>query len=111
MARYACIVQQGQEPERQKDILAEGLKKLGQRMFGDDPEETEIQWITYGEGYAWTAGEPSTSSIVVRSVPVGLADDKREQFMRSVCDLWVAETGCSVNEIIASAFDGPIPGV
>ncbi len=47
---------------------------------------------------------------VVRSVPVGLPNDKREQFLRSVCDLWIAETGCSMNEIIVTAWDGPIPG-
>ncbi len=109
MAQYSCIVQRGQEPERQKDILAQGLKKIGQQMFGDDPEETEIQWASYGEGYAWTAGEASTSSIVIRSVPVGLPNDKREQFLRSVCDLWIAETGCSMNEIVVTAWDGPIP--
>ena len=109
MPHYACIIQEGQEPERKKDALAEGLKKIGQQSFGDDPEKTEIRWTSLAKGYAWTAGEPSTSSIVVRSVPVGFPDAPREVFLRAVCDLWVEETGCSINEIVATAFDGPLP--
>ncbi len=61
------------------------------------------------KGFAWTAGEPSTCSIVVRSVPVGLPLDQREAFMRKVCDLWENKAGCSINEIVVTAWDGPLP--
>ena len=60
-------------------------------------------------GFGWTAGEPSTSSVVIRSVPVGLPLDQRESFMRRVCALWEEVTGCSTNEIVVSAWDGPLP--
>ena len=51
----------------------------------------------------------STTSIVVRSVPVGLELDRREAFMHEVCDLWQNVTGCSVHEIVVTAWDGPLP--
>jgi len=106
---YACIVQEGQSPHRERESLEEGLRRIGRESFGDDPSTIEIAWTVMKNGYAWTAGEPSTSSIVVRSVPAGLSLDEREAFMRRVCDLWANETGCSINEIIVTTWDGPLP--
>lgn len=109
MPDYSCIVQEGQTPDRERKALAEGLAKIGQEFFGDAPGATEIRWVVVKKGFAWTAGEPSTSSIVVRSVPPGLPDAEREAFLRAVSELWVEETGCSIDEIVVTAVDGPLP--
>lgn len=109
MADTLCLIQEGQEAERRKASLAEGLRKIGQEAFGDDPAATEVAWVAMKKGFAWTAGEPSTSSLVIRSVPVGLPGERRERFLRAVCELWVEETGCSIEEIVATAWDGPLP--
>ena len=109
MRKYACIVQEDQTPDRSREALAEGLRRIGQQAFGDDPADCEITWNVVKKGFGWTAGEPSTSSIVVRSVPVGLPPERREAFMRRVCDLWERETGCSIEEIVVTAWDGPLP--
>ncbi len=109
MSHYVCTIQAGQEPERRKEALAEGLKRIGQEFFGDDPEKTEIRWNALAKGFGFTAGELSTSSLVVRSVPVGFPNDERERFLRAVCDLWVETTGCSIEEVVVTAFDGPLP--
>jgi hypothetical protein len=109
VAQYACIIQEGQAPDQNVEALEAGLRRIAQEFFGETPEEVEIQWNRLGKGWAWTAGNPSTSSLVVRSVPVGYDDSAREEFLRSVCDLWVEITGCSINEIVATAFDGPLP--
>lgn len=109
MRQYVCMIQEGQTADRKRPELAEGLRRIGQEAFGDDPAATGISWNVVKKGFAWTAGEPSTSSIVVRSVPVGLSLDRREAFMRQVCDLWTNVTGCSVQEIVVTAWDGPLP--
>ena len=109
MPDYACIIQQGQAPDERRGALEEGLRRIGREFFGDDPESIEIAWTVMKDGFAWTAGEPSTSSIVIRSVPAGLAPDEREAFMREVCELWASETGCSIQEIVVTAWDGPLP--
>ena len=109
MADYVCVIQEGQEASQKRDALAEGLRRIGQEAFGDDPAAIEISWIDVKRGFAWTAGEPSTSSIVIRSVPVGHPDDQREAFMRKVCELWEQQTGCSTDEIVVTAWDGPLP--
>ncbi len=67
-----------------------------------------INWTRQAPGWAWTAGEPSTSSIVVRSVPVGYDNEKREAYLHAVCQLWVETTGCTVDEVVCTAFDGPL---
>ena len=109
MSDIVCIIQEGQEAERKMDALGDGLRRLGQEHFGDDPVAAEVGWTVVRKGFGWTAGEPSTSSIVIRSVPVGLPLERRTAWLESVCNLWSDVTGCSVNEIVATAWDGPLP--
>jgi hypothetical protein len=111
MAHYACIVQAGQTAEREQARLAEGLRQLAREAFGDAPERVDIQWIPVPEGFGFTAGEPSTASLVVRSVPVGFPDAPRERFLSKVTRLWQDVTGCSADEVVVTAFDGPLPPV
>ena len=111
MPHYACIVQAGQTAEREQARLAEGLKRLAQEAFGDAPERVEIRWISIPDGFGFTAGQPSTSSLVVRSVPVGFADAQRERFMTNVTRLWQDVTGCTADEIVVTALDGPLPPI
>lgn len=108
MDLYSCIIQEGQAADHKIDELEAGLKRIAKEFFGDDPADVGIRWTRQAEGWAWTAGQPSTSSIVVRSVPVGYDDGEREKFLRAVCDLWVDTTGCSIEEIVATAYDGPL---
>ena len=109
MADYVCIIQEDQTADRNREALAQGLREIGRESFGDDPSTLEISWNVVRAGYGWTAGEPSRSSIVIRSVPVGLPSDEREAFMRKVCGLWERVTGCSIEEVVVTAWDGPLP--
>ncbi len=109
MPDYACIIQEGQTPARKQAELAEGLKRIGHELLDDPEAGAEIAWVSVPEGFGFTAGVPSTSSLVVRSVPVGFADAEREAFMARVCDLWKEVAGCSTDEIMVTAWDGPLP--
>jgi hypothetical protein len=75
------MIQEGQPPASHCDELADGLRRIGAETFGDAPGGGEIAWIAIPTGFGFTAGEPSTSSLVVRSVPVGFPDDRREAFL------------------------------
>lgn len=109
MPQYVCLIQEGQAPDQKRAELAEGLVRIGHECFGDDASSIEIAWTVMKKDFAWTAGQPSTSSLVIRSVPLGLPTPEREAFMLKVCDLWESVTGCTTNEIIVTAFDGPLP--
>ena len=109
MADYACVIQQGQSADAHRSELELGLRRIGQESFGDDPAATRIAWTVVPRGMAWTAGEPSSSSIVIRSVPPGLPLPEREAFLRRVCALFERVTGCSADEVVVTAWDGPLP--
>jgi hypothetical protein len=108
MAHYACIVQAGQTAEREQARLSDGLKRIAREELGESPDAVEIQWITIAKGFGFTAGQPSTSSLVVRSVPVGFADGPRTRLMTRISDLWQEVTGCASDEIVVTALDGPL---
>ncbi len=107
--RYVCIIQEGQAAEREQSALEASLRSLGERTFGDEASDTEVEWRVMKKGWAWTAGEPSRSSLIIRSVPEGLPLPEREAFMRAVCDLWSEQTGCHINDIVVTSWDGPLP--
>ncbi len=109
MPDYTCIIQQGQNPARKQAELAEGLKRIGRELLGDSAAGAEIAWVSVPEGFGFTAGVPSTSTLVVRSVPVGFPDDEREALLTRVCNLWTEVVGCTKDEIVVTAFDGPLP--
>lgn len=109
MADYVCVIQEGQAADERRAALADGLARIGRECFADAPGAVEISWRPVRRGYGFTAGEPSRSSVVIRSVPVGLPLAEREAFMRRICDLWESVTGCSTDEVVVTAWDGPLP--
>jgi len=109
MADYACMIQAGQISEAQRAKLAAGLERIAGELLGAQPQSTDIQWVVINEGFGFSAGEPSKSSVVVRSVPVGFPDDRRETLLTEISNLWQEVTGCTANEIVATALDGPLP--
>lgn len=109
MPDYVCMIQNGQPPHQKQPELERGLRRIAQDFFGDYPDAVTFRWTVIDDGFAFTAGAPSKSSIVIRSVPVGFSDNERESYLRSVCDLWVEVAGCTKAEIVATAWDGPLP--
>ena len=109
MADYVCIAQQGQTPEKKQAELSAGLKNIAVEQLGQATDEVEVRWLSVNEGFGFTAGLPSTATLVARSVPVGFPQDERVQLMTRICDLWQEVTGCSTNEIVVTVLDGALP--
>ena len=109
MPHYACMIQEGQVADRARARLAEGLKRLAAETFGQAPDEVEIHWVPIRQGFGFTAGKPSTSSLIARSVPSDFGDADRSAFMSKVCDLWQEVTGCHPDEVVVTTLDGPLP--
>lgn len=109
MAQYACIIQSGQVAEARQAELSDGLKRIAHDLLGDVPDAVDVKWITVREGFGFTAGRPSRSSLVVRSVPNGYPDDRRTKLLSTISDLWQDVTGCGSDEIVVTAMDGPLP--
>lgn len=109
MPAYVCMIQQGQASERKKPELEAGLRRIGRELLGDAESGVEIRWVAIPEGFGFTAGVPSTASLVIRSVPVGYPASEREAFLTRVGDLWTEVAGCTLDEIVVTAYDGPLP--
>ncbi len=102
MIACGCMIQEGRITPAQIESLETGLSGISSQYF-DLPATTV--WTTVAAGNGWTAGEPSSTSIVVMYVPPGLAQERRTRLLESICSLWSDVTGCSINEIVATARD------
>jgi len=101
MAKCMCMVQEGQIPDPVLETLGEKLNdivvshKLG--------AAAEIAWIVIPRGRGWTAGEPSTSSVVTVAAPP-IEQSHRETILTEICDMWCKATGCHINQIVATVM-------
>lgn len=110
MPDWVCMVQEGQAAAGLRERLGDGLMRLATETFGDDAG-VDIGWVVVPEGFGFTAGKPSTSSLIARSVPTGYPDDARVVFMRKVSDLWLEVTGCDPDEVVVTTLEGPLPAL
>ena len=102
---FNCLVQQNQIPANRRDELAVRLTDIAGEIFGAEPSNVNVGWVDIEEGSGFTGGQPSTTSLVMAVVPDGTPEDKRESFLSAICDAWIEVTGCSINEVVASAAD------
>ena len=102
MIACTCMVQEGQAPDAAADALRVRLDAFSRRAFG---APMEIRWLRITPGNGFTAGAPSTSSIVSIEANAALDQTQREALMKDVCDLWMDETDCSLDEIVAVLTD------
>ncbi len=102
MILCGCMIQEGQISEAVQQQLEQGLGEITERFFA---MPVAVVWTPVAAGDGWTAGEPSSSSLAVMYVPQGLDQARRTELLAAICDLWVGTTGCSLNEIVATAMD------
>lgn len=102
MISCTCVVQEGQAPDRSQAEIASLLNNFTARSFGQD---AQIAWLSVPAGNGFTAGKPSSSSIVSLSADAPLDRDRRESLLHELVMLWTSETGCSVDEIVAVITD------
>ena len=102
MIRCMCLVQEGQTPDNMRDVIIEKLNAFSQSSFN---ESAEVYWHAIPPGSGYTAAKLSTSSIVSVTAPQPLTQGERVPLLNEICDLWMNETGCSINEVVASVND------
>ncbi len=105
MINCTCVVQAGQTPDLRQTEMQNALNGFSERSFG---HEAQIAWIPVAAGNGFTAGKPSTSSIVSITADEQLSPERRESLLRELVAIWTERTGCSVDEIVAVISD-PVP--
>lgn len=105
MLNCLCVIQEGQGPDQNRAALADALDHYAQEFLGDS---LQVNWVPVAEGSGFTAGRPSTSSVVSITAGKPLAQQRREMLLRELVSLWTNQTGCDVDEVVAVLAD-PTP--
>lgn len=100
MSQFSCIVQAGSAAHARGDQLADRLSKHHAEHYPG--EQASVQWRAIPPGHMFTEGRQSTSSIISCTVAHPTTLDRREAYMRGVCDLWTEITGCTDHEVVVA---------
>lgn len=102
MIQAVCMVQEGQIPPQTEEKLRSGLGTFSDKAFG---EQVNIQWVAIPERSGFTAGKPSTSSIVSVTSNKVLERSERKALLMELCDFWMEQTKCSLDEVVGVIND------
>lgn len=98
MNHFSCVIQDLSAAQRSSDVLE---RRLADHHASHYPgEQTSVSWRAIPEGYMFTEGRQSTSSLVVCVIDHETSFVERERYMRGVCDVWTDVTGCTDHEIV-----------
>ena len=103
MVDFSCMVQADQVSGDQKTALEGRLASLARELFDDRSNNIAVGWVEIGPGNGFTAGAPSTSSLALAVVPDGTEQATRVKLLEAMCTAWMDVTGCSEQEIVATA--------
>lgn len=100
MIKCIATIQEGHRAELLQEELAAELKEIAAGFFQGRALDPEVRWKVIPKGYAWTAGKPSNSSVLLCVVPEDLPFEARAELMRRVNDMWIAKTGADARELL-----------
>lgn len=104
MIRAMCFVQESQISKEQESAIRKEMENFSLNSFG---ETIELDWVVVPKNSGFTAGEPSSSVIVsVRSNEI-LEKQRRTILLKELCEILIAETGLSSNEVVGTITDPP----
>ena len=93
MINALCVIQEGQGPDQQRDQLASVLSQFTEEHLGDS---MNVNWLPVAAGSGFTAGKPSSSSVLSLTANEPLTQQRREQILRDLVSLWTQQTGAVV---------------
>lgn len=102
MIKAMCLVQESQISNAQESAIRKEMENFSLNSFG---EQIELDWIVVPKNSGFTAGDPSTSVLVsVRSNEI-LEKQRRTILLEELCEILIAETGLSSNEVVGTITD------
>lgn len=102
MIPVLSFVQEGQIAPPILETLEKGLADICLAAFG---VEAAFRWVEVPVGNGFSGAQPSKASLVRMEANRGLAQEERVEIMQKICDFWMENTGCSINEIVAAVSD------
>ena len=102
MIASTCLVQEGQISVETQAKLQAQLSAFTERAFG---EPADVKWVAIAPRSGFTAGKPSTSSVVAIRPGAPVEQSRRVALLTELCDLWRRETNCSLDEVVGVISD------
>lgn len=99
-----CLVQAGRIDTDVEAALRRRLDAFTRQAFGSP---AAINWTTVPEAHGFTAGVPSTASVVSIRAPARLEQLHRVELLDALSELWMEETACGLDELVAVVADPP----
>jgi phenylpyruvate tautomerase PptA (4-oxalocrotonate tautomerase family) len=101
------ILPEGVVPEALRPALADGIRGVYAALFDVAPEAVAVDFTEFARGRFFSAGRPSSTSIVAGTVPSGTGAAQRHRLLSEITALWCRTTGCTPHEVVVSAGDAP----
>lgn len=102
---YTCIVQEGIVPDNLRVKLAAEIRRISASVLNIAEDGIEVEYHEIRHGFAFRGGEVSTTSTVRGQLTEALDQETRVDLMTRIMNMWMAETGCKVDEFMVSARD------
>ena len=102
MTACICMIQDGCVPADTRAALEQRLTGFVRDEFGTALAAT---WVTVAKGDGFTEGKPSTASVVSITAPEPLDQIRRVELLHTLNDLWMEETRCGLDEVVAVLSD------
>ena len=96
----SCLIQAEGPAASCRPQLEQSLRDTHATLRNGAP--LELSWRVVEPGSMYTAGSPSTSSVIACTMDGPTTLLEREAYMRAICDLWTDITGCTNHEIMVS---------
>ena len=102
---YTCIVQEGIVPDDQRAKLASEIKRISAVVLDIPADGIGVEYYEVRHGFGFRGGEVSTTSTVGGQLTEAIDQDTRVDMMTRIMNMWLAETGCEVDEFMVSVRD------
>ena len=100
MNTISCLIQADSTAEQNQAHLEQRLRANHADQL--DGAQVAVKWRPIEPGLWFTAGSPSTSARIGCTMDGPTTLDRRESYMRAICDFWTEVTGCTDHEIVVT---------
>ena len=104
MPIYKCLVN-GAIDEPTRASVKGGIADVEARYFADRADDLRVSFVEVESGRWFTAGEVSSASMVLGTVPPGTSQAVRAEVMDAIATTFCAATGADFHEVMVVAAD------
>ena len=106
MPFYSCNIPAGSLTDSQKDDLAKAITRIHADVTGAPPDLVHVIYNEVSAGDSYTAGEPSSDTIITGHIRAGRSDADKQRLLRELAAA-AATTGRRLDTIAVFIRDVP----